>query len=294
MEMDHITSCFSCGDTKSQEFLNCKDHTYSSEFFTIKMCCSCEFLYTSPRPKEDQLGRFYESNDYISHTNSSSGVFNKLYQSVRKITIQQKVKLLGEEKGSLLELGSGTGSLLHACQESGWETLGVEPSESARKVAKENWELELKEDIKDIEPNLAFDRIMLWHVLEHIPNLNETFALLSQRLQKKGELFIAVPNPNSWDAKHYGKDWAAYDVPRHLYHFTKKSIADFAKNHGLEVIKIKPMIFDSFYVSMLSEKHKGSKLHFIKGGAIGLISNLFGFFTKEFSSHIYILRKKAK
>lgn len=289
-----IKNCPSCNSETISTQLHCIDHTVSRETFPIDQCEECSFLFTNNRPENTELGKYYESSDYISHTNSKKGLFNKIYQSVRKITIQQKVKLLGKEKGNLLELGSGTGSLLHACQKAGWKTTGVEPSESARKIAKESSGIELKENIREVSQDLSFDRIMLWHVLEHIPNLNETLSTLSHKLQENGKLFIAVPNPKSWDAKHYKKDWAAYDAPRHLYHFTKKSMGDFAEKNELEIEKTKPMIFDSFYVSMLSEKNKGATAHFIKGGFIGLISNLSGFFTKEHSSQIYILRKKAK
>lgn len=277
-----------------QNVLQCTDHTVSRETFGISECQNCKLLITNPQPETDSLGEYYKSEEYISHTNSTKGVFNKLYQLVRKRTLRSKLNLLGKKKGQLLEIGCGTGELLSKCQEAGWITTGVEPNNDARNLAAENHSLNIQPSTDKLKIEAkSLDRIMLWHVLEHIPNLNETLEQLSLWLKEDGELLVAVPNPNSWDAKHYKEEWAAYDVPRHLSHFTHHSLETLLSQHNLSIKQIKPMWFDAFYVAMLSEKIKTGKIRFFKGALIGLLSNLIAASkTKEFSSLIYIIEHR--
>lgn len=277
-----------------QNVLQCTDHTVSRETFGISECQNCKLLITNPQPETDSLGEYYKSEEYISHTNSTKGVFNKLYQLVRKRTLRSKLNLLGKKKGQLLEIGCGTGELLSKCQEAGWITTGVEPNNDARNLAAENHSLNIQPSTDKLKIEAkSLDRIMLWHVLEHIPNLNETLEQLSLWLKEDGKLLVAVPNPNSWDAKHYKEEWAAYDVPRHLSHFTRHSLETLLSQHNLSIKQIKPMWFDAFYVAMLSEKIKTGKIRFFKGALIGLLSNLIAASkTREFSSLIYIIEHR--
>jgi len=292
--MSAIEKCPICQSKQFRTQLSCTDSTVSHETFPISKCEKCGFLFTNNIPKKENLGRYYQSEEYISHSNSSKGLFNKLYKLVRSITLKKKVRLLGKETGTVLELGSGTGELLAACQIKGWACLGVEPEEKARKQAKKNHKIELFETSEKIKlAENSIDRIMLWHVLEHIPNLQETLGSIKYWLKKEGEILIAVPNHKSWDAKYYQESWAAYDVPRHLYHFDKNSISTLLSQHNLEIAKIKPMWFDAFYVAMLSEKIKSGQKKLLKGAIIGLLSNLRALFgNQEFSSQIFIIRHK--
>ena len=292
--MKVINNCPACESTNLQTIFQCTDHAVSRETFGISKCQFCGLLVTSPQPEAESLGEYYKSEEYISHTNSTKGAFNKLYQAVRKTTLKSKLKMLGKADGNLLEIGCGTGELLSECQKSGWTTIGVEPNTDARTLAVKNHSLSIQSSISELSiiPK-SLDRIMLWHVLEHIPNLNETLEQLSNWLKEDGKLFIAVPNPNSWDAKYYKKNWAAYDVPRHLSHFTRHSMNTLTNKHGLRIKQIKPMWFDAFYVAMLSEKIKGGKVSFLKGAIIGLVSNLIATVaTREFSSLIYVMEQK--
>lgn len=292
--MNTIENCPVCQSKQFTTHINCVDDTVSRETFRISKCEKCAFLFTNDIPKNEELGKYYQSEEYISHSNSSKGLFNKLYKLVRSITLKQKVNLLGKETGVLLEFGSGTGELLAVCQAKGWKCIGVEPEEKARKQARKNHKLELAETSEKIElTENSTDRIMLWHVLEHIPNLQETLGNFKHWLKKEGELLIAVPNHKSWDAKYYQENWAAYDVPRHLYHFDKNSMSTLLSQHDLEITKIKPMWFDAFYVAMLSEKIKSGQKKLLKGTIIGLLSNLRALFgNQEFSSQIFIIRHK--
>lgn len=292
--MNTIENCPICQSKKFTTHLNCVDDTVSRETFPISKCEKCGFLFTNNIPEKKEIGKYYQSEEYISHSNSSKGLFNKLYKLIRTITVKQKVNLLGKETGVLLEIGAGTGELLAACQEKGWMCFGVEPEEKARKQASKNHALELAETSEKIElAENSIDRIVLWHVLEHIPNLQESLRNFKYWLKNEGELIIGVPNYKSWDAKYYQENWAAYDVPRHLYHFDKNSMSTILKQHDLEITKIKPMWFDALYIAVLSEKIKCGRKKLLKGGVIGLLSNfraLFG--NQEFSSQTFIIRHK--
>ena len=289
-----IKNCPSCKSEKISSYLQCIDDTVSRETFTISKCANCSFLFTNNIPKPEELARYYQSEEYISHSNSNKGLFNKLYQIIRSITLRRKVSQLGKETGSLLEFGSGTGELLAACQQKGWECVGIEPEKKGRAQARQNHKLELLETEEDVNfSKNSIDRIMLWHVLEHMPNLQETIGKFKHWLKKDGKLLVAVPNHKSWDAKYYQEHWAAYDVPRHLYHFDKDSIKDLLNQHDLEIAKTKPMWFDAFYVAILSEKIKTGRKKILKGAAVGLISNLNALLkNKEFSSQLFIIEHK--
>ena len=294
--MNTIETCPICQSKKFTQEFSCIDKTVSRETFHISKCEDCAFLFTNNVPKKEELGKYYQSEEYISHTNSSEGLFNKLYKLIRFITLKQKVRLLGKETGVLLEYGSGTGELLAACHEKGWKCTGVEPEEKARKKARKNHNLRLIDTAEKIDfCENSIDRIMMWHVLEHIPDLHETLSNFKRWLKKEGMMLIAVPNHKSWDAKYYQENWAAYDVPRHLYHFDKNSMKTLLNQHKLEIIKTRPMWFDAFYVAILSEKIKSGQKKIIKGGIFGLFSNLRALFTnREFSSQIFVIgHKKA-
>jgi 2-polyprenyl-3-methyl-5-hydroxy-6-metoxy-1,4-benzoquinol methylase len=233
---------------------------------------------------------------YISHTNNSKGLFNWMYQNVRVYTIQNKVALLKSVKknGSHLDIGCGTGEFLNACKKSGFNTKGIEPSALARNQAIENYALSISENTDLSQyPKSEFDSISMWHVLEHTPNLNKTISHFQRILKPGGKLIIAVPNHKCWDANYYKQHWAAWDVPIHLWHFSKNTIERLFKNHRFRLIKTKPMLFDAYYVSLLSEEFVSGKKNFGKGFISGFVSNLFGAFTKRgYSSMTYVFERK--
>ena len=268
-----------------------KDHMVSGEVFQLVYNRKKYLLETTPIPSIERLPSYYQSEDYLSHKDESGSFFGKLYMFLRSWSISNKLKLVKrfhKEKGNLLDLGCGTGEFLLAARESGWNASGVEPGEQARGFALEKG-LEVDSDWKTLDEG-SFDVICLWHVLEHIPELEECCIKLQRLLNPGGTLIIAVPNFQSWDAKHYGSYWAAYDVPRHLWHFSKKSMEVLFKDE-LELVQIRPMYLDPFYVSLLSEKYKGSNLVWARAILSGVRSIWSGWFSKEHSSHIYILKK---
>ncbi|WP_372936276.1 class I SAM-dependent methyltransferase [Seonamhaeicola sp.] len=279
---------------KNKTHLVVKDHSVSGEIFELIQNKEFGFLETYPQPAKEQLPEYYKSEDYISHTDSKRNLFEKAYHLVRMIALNKKLKLINSfrtENKSLLDFGCGTGDFLQTAQKNNWVVTGIEPNEDARNIAniKTNNSVFDSEQFFQLKEN-SFDVITLWHVLEHLPNLEEHVSIFKKLLKPNGVLIIAVPNYKSYDAKFYKQFWAAYDVPRHLWHFNKISISKLFSKISMKVEKIKPMWFDAFYVCLLSEKYKTGKMNFIKAFLNGFVSNFKSFTSKETSSLIYIIK----
>lgn len=272
-------------------FLTVKDHSVSNEIFELYKDEKYDLLITAPQPIGENLEKYYESDDYISHTDSKRSAFEKLYQIIKNIALKNKLQLLNrlhQNKGNLLDIGAGTGDFLLFAKNNGWHTIGIEPSEKAKAVAKKKG-VAFEASTQNLEDH-SFDVITMWHVLEHVPNVENQIKELRRLLKPEGTIIIAVPNFNSFDAKYYGQFWAAFDVPRHLWHFSKSAIKALFSKEKLHLVDILPMYFDAFYVSLLSEKYKSGKMNFIKAFFIGLQSNIKARRNIEYSSHIYILK----
>jgi 2-polyprenyl-3-methyl-5-hydroxy-6-metoxy-1,4-benzoquinol methylase len=292
----HYTNCPVCGSTDINPLLTVKDHSVSKEEFVVWQCSNCSLRFTQDVPDEVSIGKYYQSTDYISHSNTSKGLINKLYQRVRNYTLNQKANLIIGQTvrwGRILDLGAGIGAFVNTMQQKGWEIIGIEPDEGARIQAKNLFNIELKETnaLNELSEN-SFDAITLWHVLEHVHQLHPYVERLKSTLKPNGKIFIAVPNYQSLDSSLYKSYWAAYDVPRHLYHFPPQAIRVLMEKHGLRVVAKKPMWFDSFYISLLSSKYKNGKANWIGAGLSGLRSNLKTLFNKDYcSSIIYIIER---
>ena len=248
-------------------------------------------MFTYPQPSDSKLAAYYESEDYISHTDGKRSLFEKVYQFVKGIALKKKVNLINElqpNKGILLDIGAGTGDFLAEAKRDGWQTVGVEPNEKARNGAMLK-NVNFVESSIELENN-SVDIITMWHVLEHVPDIQAQIKELKRLIKPNGAIVIAVPNFNSYDAKYYKDFWAAYDVPRHLWHFSRQSIKVLFEREKLQLIKTVPMVFDAFYVSLLSEKYRTGKMNFVSAFIIGLKSNWKARTTNEYSSHIYIIK----
>ncbi len=278
---------------EDKSFISVKDFSVSGESFSLLLNEEYQILKTHPQPTLDKLGSYYEFEDYISHTDGKRTLFEKMYHFIKRKAIRDKVKLINSYqpvKGRILDIGAGTGDFLLECKNQNWDILGIEPNDKAKGIAVGKG-IKFGDTIEKLESN-SFDVITMWHVLEHVPDVEYQVAELKRLLKPSGTIIIAVPNFKSYDANHYKEFWAAYDVPRHLWHFSKTAIEKLFDKQNMNLEDIKPMWFDSFYVSLLSEKYKSGKMNFISGFFIGLISNVSGFFKKEFSSHIYVLKNK--
>jgi 2-polyprenyl-3-methyl-5-hydroxy-6-metoxy-1,4-benzoquinol methylase len=272
-------------------FLDCKDYTVSGEVYQVMINREYEMLVTNPVPKN--LVDYYKSEDYISHTDSKKNLLDKVYQAVKSITLKRKLKLINSFNTSsknILDVGAGTGDFLKVCKNNSWNVFGTEPNLEARNIAAKKG-VDLKENLSEFK-NQKFNIITLWHVLEHVENLQEYILTLESLLSKNGRLLIAVPNFKSDDANYYKKYWAAFDVPRHLWHFSQSSIPKLFFEVHMIVEKKIPMKFDSYYVSLLSEKYKTGKMKPVNAFYRGLVSNWKAKKTKQYSSLIYVLKKQ--
>jgi len=291
--MEEIKKCFICGNQEFTPYLTCSDYFLTKEPFNIVKCKTCGFVFVNPRPVKAELSKYYESSEYISHSGTSKGIVNTVYKKIRKYTHSKKLKLVERfaNKKNILDIGCGSGELLSLFKMNGWETLGIEPNQNARDFAISEYKLDVNDEseISNI-PNSSKDVITMWHVLEHVSDLNERVGELKRILKKDGTIFIAVPNCISYDAKHYEKFWAAYDVPRHLYHFTPDSMKRLLEKFQFRIIEVLPMKFDSYYVSMLSEKYKTGNSNLLKALYIGWKSNHYAKKDKiAYSSLLYVI-----
>jgi 2-polyprenyl-3-methyl-5-hydroxy-6-metoxy-1,4-benzoquinol methylase len=297
MSKFNIQQCPVCDGKSFLPFLTCTDFFVSGEQFQIKQCSSCGFKITENIEDEENIGSYYQSENYISHSNTSKGIVNKVYHSVRNYMLGSKRRLVEKatslKTGHILDVGTGTGFFLNKMKQNGWQVTGTEKNSDARDFAKNEFNLDnLPSEKLFTLKDKSFDVITLWHVLEHIHLINENMETFHRLLKEKGKLIIAVPNHDSTDAKHYKEFWAAYDVPRHIWHFAPKQMKQLGEKNGFKLASLHTMPFDSFYVAMLSEKYKKSKLALFKGIFYGKISWLKSIFKAEkCSSVIYIFEK---
>ena len=280
-----------------EPYLKCKDYTVSGENYELMFNKDYEMLVTIPVP--ENLSSYYKSEDYISHTDSKKTVIDKIYQTVKNITLKRKLRLINEcllhqnsisrPEKNILDIGAGTGDFLKVCKVNLWNVFGIEPDMEARNIAAKKGVL-LHKDLSHFTDK-KFEIITLWHVLEHVENLEEYISTLEKLLSKNGTLIIAVPNYKSYDAKYYSKFWAAFDVPRHLWHFSETSISKLFAPVNLTVEKTLPMKFDAYYISLLSEKYKYGSMKPISALFRGFVSNIKAIKSKQYSSLIYVLKK---
>jgi len=292
--MEKINTCLVCGSQEINHFIDCKDFTFSQKIFSIQECSKCKFKFTSPRPTFNEISSYYKSEDYVSHTNTKNGLINRLYHLIRTYTLIKKLQLImrfSVKKGKLFDYGCGTGAFLSFCKKNGWQTFGFEPDDQARKIAIDNG-ADVSNNTDSFDINLSCDVFTMWHVLEHVHDFDLLFSFINKHLKANGLFVVAVPNPTSFDAIYYKENWAAFDLPRHLYHFSPENVKDLVEKNGFKLIKIMPMVFDSFYVSMLSEKYKSVKVNYFKAFFVGLKSNLKAINNPtEYSSQIYLFKK---
>ncbi len=297
--LEEVDSCPVCQGETFEPALKAIDHLVSRETFNIVRCHTCGLLLTTPRPVLSAISGYYQSDDYISHSSSSKGIVNRLYLLARKYTLRRKtglVKKTAPGAKSLLDYGSGTGDFLAAAGESGYRITGIEPDQTARKVATRTHGLELLDPgALHSMPAASFDVITLWHVLEHIHELDQTVKAFSRLLRPGGVLVAAVPNASSMDASWYGPGWAAWDVPRHLYHFTLEPVKKLFANHQMQFVKAKPMYLDGFYIAMLSEKYRHSPWWLVKSACTGLMFFIRSVLRKDMASaRTYIFKKSGQ
>ncbi len=292
------TSCPCCSSTSIQKVLACKDYTVSNEIFDVWECAGCSIRFTQDVPNQDTIGPYYKSDTYISHSDTEKGLINKAYKVARNYTLNWKIKLvkgrLGNrlKNGTLLDIGTGTGAFLHKAAQSGWLVTGLEPDAGARKICQEKYNLQAETPGQLFNlPSEQFDVVTMWHVLEHVHQLHEYMDQIKRVLKKDGVALIALPNYTSLDAQHYKAHWAAYDVPRHLYHFSPLAVDKLTAQHGLKLVDSVPMWLDAFYIAMLSEEYKTGQGNLLVAVLKGLQSDINAFKNKTTcSSLVYIIR----
>jgi 2-polyprenyl-3-methyl-5-hydroxy-6-metoxy-1,4-benzoquinol methylase len=294
--LETIARCPICGSSDFQPVFACKDHTVSQEFFDLTDCLQCGFRITNPRPAIQYIRAYYQSEAYVSHSQTKKGLINQVYHLVRQYTLANKVQLINslnqKNPKFLLDIGCGTGAFLQTAAQKGWTVAGTEPDLNARTKAQQGSGAMVWPQVEEVTGKYSI--ISLWHVLEHIHELDKTLDIISKLLEQSANLLIAVPNHASYDSHIFGPYWAAYDVPRHLYHFRKTDLKKLLQKVGMEIKEIMPMPFDAYYVSLLSSKYQTGKANYLKALSTGFYSNLKAQKTGEYSSLLYICKKVAQ
>lgn len=297
--MEKLEQCPVCGQSKFKGLFSCTDFVASGEQFEIVECNSCSLQFTNPRPTETEIGRYYQSDKYISHAGSNKselGVTYKIYDWVRNFSIGQKLALIKKyhQKGNLLDLGCGLGYFLNGVKlDNTFDASGADVSDEAIAYVQKQFGISVinESGLNKVE-NHTYEIITQWHVMEHVHRLDERMEFLKRVLKPGGTMFIAVPISGSYDAKHYKAFWDGYDVPRHLYHFTRPSFKKLMEKWGFEVVQEKAMLFDAPYISMRSEYHQKNALGFVRGAFWGAISTIYAWFTGNYSSVLFVVKLK--
>lgn len=288
---EKLEECPLCQFSSHANYLIVDDHSISKESFALVQCNKCAFLYTNPRPTQEFMDKYYDSAQYISHSNKGRSIVNFVYKLARLYTIRWKENIVNkyQSKGSILDYGCGTGNFLKHMQTKGWSTKGVEPNALARQQAVRKG-ITVTDSIDNTSKDKV-DIITAWHVMEHVHDLIDTIRILRKKLNPGGHLILALPNCASFDAQHYHQYWAGYDVPRHLYHFTPATVNKLSSRTKFKLTETIGMPLDAFYVSILSEKYKNSSNALIKGLLTGFKSNRQARKDGNYSSLIYVLTK---
>ncbi len=289
----HITECPVCGNPKFSKYMETKDYFFTKEEFSLSICDGCSFVFTNPIPRD--ISRYYETEEYLSHHSAKKGIISSIYSRIRSLNIKRKYSLVTtyNSTGKILDIGCGTGELLSYFNTMGWKIMGIEPDENARQFAINTNKIEVgaESQINEITDS-SYDVVSMWHVLEHVGDLNRRIEDVKRITKDNGTMFFALPNLNSPDAKKYGRHWSALDVPRHLYHFTQETFETLISKHGLELIHAEPMKFDAYYVSLLSEKYLNKKLPIISAALAGARSNNIAKKDNNYSSMVFVVKKK--
>lgn len=292
-ELIEINDCPVCSSGAITEYIDTKDFFFTQEDFSLTQCNDCSFVFTNPIP--NNLNKYYETPDYLSHNTGSNGILGGLYSIIRNINIKRKYKLITNycSTGAILDIGCGTGELLGYFAKRNWTVTGVEPHTSAREFAINNQNINVLDEnkLEELEPR-SFDVISMWHVLEHVPDLHSRLEQLNHLLKENGTIIIALPNLDSPDSKKYKQYWSALDVPRHLYHFTQKTFNNLISKHNMKLIHSEPMLFDSYYVSLLSEKYLKNPFYLPAAIYNGFLSNLKAKKFNNYSSMIFVVKKQ--
>jgi len=289
----HFDTCPICKGKNLSFYQKTKDWGFSGDSFDIVKCTDCTFALTQDAPDQESIAKYYHHDDYVSHTDTKEGVFFKVYHFIRNIMLNKKRKWVEKhaKKGNVLDIGAGTGYFLNNLKTENWNVEGFEPEEAARKVAKKNFDIDLSSDFETlINGEKKYDAISMWHVLEHVHTLNEYFEYFKKMMAVDAKVFIAVPNYTSKDALFYKENWAAWDVPKHLWHFSPKSLKTLAEKHGFEVEKMYGLPYDSYYISLLSEKGFLGKLRAVFVGEYFYLTSLMN--VEKASSVLYVLKLK--
>lgn len=296
--MPDMSVCPACQATTATDLFQARDHLVSGREFLIRRCTNCGMGWTVDPPAEEDAGKYYVSDEYISHTDSKQSLADRLYHLARGFMLKRKGKLVdsavGKSAGIMMDFGSGTGYFAAFMQQRGWQVTGIELSEMARNYSVERFGIRAigPQQVRDL-PSASADCVTFWHVLEHLYDPAGWMDEVKRILKDDGRCIIALPNFASADAEWFGKRWAALDVPRHLWHFSPQAFREFAEKQGFVCESTSALPLDLFYISLLSYRNDGKGMPLARGVLTGVVIALRSLFRRDSaSSLVYVLSKK--
>lgn len=297
MKLVHYDKCPLCLSEKTGIYLGLKDHFLSKEEFDVFRCFDCGFIFTQDHPDEKNISDYYKSEDYLSHKDDVKSLFSFLYRISRELMLNRKLRLIkkasGLSTGVLLDIGSGSGRFAAFMKKHGWRVIGIEINKAVREKSSMEYDFPVfaPDQLSSLQSE-NFDSITLWHSLEHLQDPFKYTNEIKRLLKPGGTCILALPNSSSYDAKYYREFWGAWDVPRHLWHFTPETVKKISEKSAFAVSNILRLPFDVYYVSILSEKYRAAKLPLVSGLIKALWFSLLSIFRiNKSSSLIYILKK---
>jgi SAM-dependent methyltransferase len=230
-----ISSCQICNNNDHSSFMAVKDHLQRNKFHLIE-CNSCGLVSIHPIPSDQKLSEYYRKEYYAL---PEKGIVGYLERKLNEAVFRTDLKHIERhsKRGKLLDIGSGNGYFLKFAKENNWQTLGVEMSPDASKYAREQKLEILNNSIEDVHlPKNEFEVITMFNVLEHMTNLNSILKKVRDSLKPNGLLVIEVPNIESLQKKVFKNYWCHLDVPRHIFHFKRKSFLRLVGKSGFNVV----------------------------------------------------------
>jgi len=195
--------------------------------YEILRCSACGMGYTRPVPTREELAILY-SGDY--HAPERATRFGRCAEFLRRLFLAHRFKLIAQEVkgGALLDYGCGNGEFVEYARGEAVDAVGIEPNYPASSRF-------VKNSTNELPPDARYDLITLWHVLEHIERPEEELRALAGRLADNGRIFISVPNFRSWEARFGKRMWFHLDAPRHICHYTPRSLELVMRKSGLRL-----------------------------------------------------------
>ena len=286
-------NCIICENNESVDYLQLTDRLSILPTNYHLVQCQCSFVYLNPRPKIDNISSYYPSEKYDPHYMSNKSIWIKFYHFVQFFTLRWKYSKIPDihRSRNLLDIGAGQGEFASFMSKRGWNVVIQDANID---IIDKNipHDYNFVKDLQQINESESFNVITLWHSLEHIHNIKDLYSQINRLLAPEGVLLIAVPNLQAPEKKSFGVKWAAYDAPRHLYHFHPDSIKRLCMKYDFKIVRKFSLFQDSPYNILLSISNK-SLIQLLRAAIILFMTLIQSIYRgPDYSSSFLVICKK--